>query len=132
MTALIRAVLNLQFVRYILVGGSSASLDMLAFYSLINFVGIYYIFASVLSFFVGLVYGFFLQKNFTFRNKGNNHHIQFSLFAIVSVAGLLLNTFFLYAFVEWSNIYYLTAKVLAVGLTFAWNFSSQKFIVFKS
>lgn len=122
----------LQLMKYVLIGGSSASIDMLAFYGLVEFADIYYIFASIISFFAGLVYGFFLQKHFTFKNKDNNYHVQFSLFAIVSVIGLALNTTFLFVFVEWIGLYYLMAKVLAVGMTFIWNFSSQKFIVFKS
>lgn len=120
-----------QILRYLMVGGSSAVIEVFLFYILTKFAGLFYLYSSITSFLLVLVYGFFMQKHFTFNNKSADFHIQFSLFFITVLIGLGLNTFFVYLFVDKFDIHYVLAKTFAIGIVLIWNFSTQKFIVFK-
>lgn len=120
-----------QLSRYLIVGGSSAIIEVLLLYAMTNFAGLFYLHSSVMSFLLVAVYGFLMQKHFTFNNKNKSIHIQFPVFLIATLIGLVLNTFFVYFFVDKLGIYYVFAKIFAIGIVLIWNFFTQKFIVFK-
>jgi putative flippase GtrA len=57
-----------QVIRYILVGGISASIEFCVFSILVLYLHVFYLVANVFAFFVAFFIGFWLQKYWTFKN----------------------------------------------------------------
>jgi len=121
---------NNQVIRYIIVGSICAIFDLLCFFALVNFLHVWYLYASALSFSLITFFGFFIQKYYTFKNNSNNHSVQLVSFFSIAVLGLLLNLFFMYFFVGILGFWYLIAIFLTKGIVLFWNFFSNKYITF--
>jgi putative flippase GtrA len=55
---------------------------------------------------------------------------EFTLFALLGLAGLVLNEGIIYAGVEWLALGYEPAKLLSAGIVFCFNFGSRKLLLF--
>lgn len=84
---------------------------------------------NILSFSAATVNSYFLNKYWTFKDKGRATFRQYGKFFVVSVIGLLLNEGALAGFV-FLGIYDLISKLLAVAVSLVWNFLANKFLVF--
>lgn len=141
------AKISVQFCKCAIVGASNtlvdlAVLNLLMFFTGIN-TGIYISLFSGISFIAADVNSFLWNKFWTFRDKKKDSRSllrQIIAFLIVSSVGLAINTFAVHIIVNviekpqwaisaslWANI----AKLCAVFLTIAWNFTGYKLIVFK-
>lgn len=119
-----------EILRYLLVGGFCAILDLLLLYVFVSYLHIWYLYAATLSFLTIILLGYFAQKYFTFRNYENNHKKQLAVFFAVAGIGLLLNTFFMFLFVSFFGIWYILSSVITKVVVLAWNFSANKKITF--
>jgi putative flippase GtrA len=90
--------MSAQFVRFGLVGlGSNIILYLV--YLLCTYLGMSYLLAVVISYFVGIVASFFSNKGWTFTYRGNAK-AAFTRYVLVYLIGLALNLFLLYTLVE--------------------------------
>jgi len=126
----------LQFFKYMGVGVLGTLADWATFYILIGFADVYYLYAVALSYAVGTVINFFLNKRFTFKNTYKKIHFQFLSFALVALIGLGLNEVLLYAFVHYvfassSDIALMASRVIVTFIVFVWNFVANKRTTFK-
>ena len=83
--------------------------------------------SSALSF--AVVVNFAAQKKWTFRAEGELTR-QFRLYVLMQAVSALLNNLLIYLMIarwDWSPP---LAKVIQIGLVFAWNFSCCKLVVF--
>ena len=102
-----------QPVKFVISGGSAAVVNLGAAYVLTDWLGFWYLTASVISFILSLVVSFSLQKFWTFRDHVLDHwHKQFLLYLIMAVANLAVNTWLVFIEVEWLNLWYLTAQFI--------------------
>lgn len=119
-------------VRYLIAGGTSASVN-LGLLSLLYYVyGVYYlhaaIIASVVAFFVSLI----LHKYWTFEDYSReNIHIQIGKYMMTSLFGLLLNTVFLYVLVDHLHFFVYLGQVIAGGSVACITFFISRGLVFK-
>ena len=120
-----------RFVKYCIVGLLGAVIDILVLYFLVKYANLNYLLAGSLSFVLAVINNYCLNKFWTFQNKSKKYFKQFSSFLLIALVGLILNIGIMYACVEFLNINYLTAKVLAIIIVTFWNFLMNKFWVFK-
>lgn len=136
-----------QFIKFFAVGVMNTGIDLVVL-NILMFVsgqtqGIHYSFFKALSFFAAVIFSYYINKNWTFRDSStegaNKKFYQFVAISIVGafinvgVASLVVN--FVRPAVElsfltgqlWGNIGALCGT--AIGLF--WNFVGYKFIVFK-
>jgi putative flippase GtrA/glycosyltransferase involved in cell wall biosynthesis len=120
-------------VRYFLCGITSAALNILALYIFTDIVGIWYLYSSVMAFFVSLVVSFTLQKFVVFKDmKTGGMHYQFSKFSIALLLGVTTNTVVMFVCVDVFGIWYILAQVVAGFFVMIQNFTLYKFFIFNN
>ena len=119
-----------QFMRYLVIGGACAILDLLLLYTFVDYLHIWYLYAATVSFTIVIVLGYFGQKYFSFRNYENNHRKQLTTFIIVALTGLALNIAFMFLFVSLMNLWYVLASIMTKFIVLIWNFLANKKITF--
>lgn len=134
-----------EFIRYALVGGLSAVVDMG-----VNYVTLYYIFVSdkndkpavtlsvAAGFMVGLLVNFFLSNIFVFRSAEQKQRGQtvgsFMIYAVVGVVGLILSVLLTLAgtsFIGETGIWYIFLNCAVKGVVLIWNYLGRKIFVYK-
>ena len=74
-------------IRFVLVGISNTVLDFVVLNALL-FCGINILFANTISTGIAMLYSFFMNKKWTFRNAGNNYIREVILFFIFTIIGI--------------------------------------------
>ncbi len=126
-----------QFLSYFAVGGVSALVEWAAFYCFGILLGIAYLPATALAFVISTTVNWLLGRAFTFRgsNLGKKRIKEAAQVFGVSAIGLLANLALMYLFVSvlGMNTAFLktTAKILATGIVFIWNYLSRKLWIYR-
>jgi dolichol-phosphate mannosyltransferase len=127
----ILTVLNREKITgFFLIGCFSTLIDIGLLYVFTQYLGIWYLFSSTLSYTCGMVVNFLLNKYLIFRDTSRNYLHQFFFFALVSMSSLALTLGVLCLAVEICSVNYLIGKILAVVTAFFWNYLGQSRITF--
>jgi putative flippase GtrA len=122
----------LQTIRFLAVGIMVVVFNVVLLYSLTSFLGIWYLVSSVIAYILAVLLNFSLQKWWVFDHgtKGSGKQ-QFSLYAIVSLGYLALNTLSMYVLVDRFHVLYLFAQAGITLVLSVINFWINKTFVFK-
>ena len=122
----------LQAFRYVFVGGVSFVLDWLTLFAL-GRAGLHYLVAAAIAFLAGLTANYFLSKKFVFAQDPDkvNKKVEFIVYGLIGLAGLLLTEGLMYLFTDILSLHYLVSKILAAILVLGWNFIARKVILYK-
>jgi putative flippase GtrA len=119
-------------IGYLFVGGSAAIVDWVLFACLIYIYNISYIVAAIISFGIATLVNYFIGIKTIFTSGAKfNKKSEVSLVLFVSGIGLMFNLLFLKLLSEIFLINIMISKIVATILTFAWNYSSRMFFIFK-
>ncbi len=88
--------------------------------------------SNAAGFSTAVVSNFFLNYIWTFNREAVSVAGAFWLFFLISLAGLLLNSGFIYVLHEKKKVNFYLSKLLAIALVFCWNFSANYFFNFHS
>lgn len=122
---------NRQIIRYIISGGTAALVNLVLLYVLTDVFKIWYLFSSTLAFAVAFFVSFYLQKFWTFRDKGKEKiYQQVGFYFIIAIANLGLNAALMYLSVDILKIWYLLAQILVSGIIAVESFLIYKFLIF--
>ena len=110
--------------------GIATLVDMGLLYFFTEYLDLWYLYSAALSYLVGMIVNFTLNKYLNFRNRSNRVAAQFGIFAGVALVGLVLNQVILYLLVTVAGIWYMTAKVITVCLVLLWSFYGHKRLSF--
>ena len=83
---------------------------------------IYYLYSSAISFTVSVLVNYFLCVVYVFSNSRKQTGKQAILFIGSSIVGLGLNQICMKIFVEYFFIYYMLAKIFSTGIVMIWNY----------
>lgn len=120
-----------QFVRYGFVGASAFVVDFSSLWILTDCFDLYYVYSNMIAFTIGLVYSYILTVLWVFKESTyQNKWVEFVVFAIIGIIGLVLNTKLLYWMTEYLAIYYLVSKIMATIVVLFWNFFARKYLLF--
>lgn len=119
------------FIKYVFFAGIATLVDIGFLYIFVEYFKVWYFYAAIFSYFLGMFTNYLLNKFLNFQNKSSKVIQQFGLFALVALIGLGLNQFILYALVEWFLVSYILAKVIAVFFVMFWSFFGHKKLTFK-
>lgn len=125
-------------VRFAIVGGANTALDFLLLFLFVN-LGINKIGANYLSTGISLVFSFFANKSFAFKNKSANAKKQFGIFLLVTITGLWvlqpiiiwIITSTLESYVSNESYLLFIAKLIATVASLTWNYLLYSRLVFK-
>jgi len=119
-----------KFVRYSIVWGFGAGINVFFLWFFTDITGIYYIISALLAFIISVSIGFFLQKKIAFKNTKKKHTQQLFLFVVFQWIGLLIDIWLLRLLVDKWWFYYLYVSVFNKWVIFIWNFIMNHFFTF--
>ncbi|MCX6744227.1 MAG: GtrA family protein [Candidatus Parcubacteria bacterium] len=120
-----------QFIKFCLVGLINTLIDFLVYLFLSRIIGLPFWGANLISVFIAMSSSFIFNKYWTFKNRDNNHKIQFIKFTLVNIVYFLLNNGIVFGLVHFAHIDDLAAKLVAVAVGMFWNFGANKLWTFR-
>jgi putative flippase GtrA len=122
----------IQLFRYTFVGGFAFIFDFGSLFILTEYFNIYYLVSAAIAFLLGLTINYCLSVTWVFEKRSTkSKQIEFVIFALIGIIGLVLNEFFIWFFTEMVNIHYLFSKLISTALVYLWNFFIRKFTLFR-
>lgn len=120
-----------KLYQYLAVGAVSAIVDLLFFLVLTHYFSYHYLILATASFFVAILFNYVLCQFFVFKHP-SKHRLRTRLLLTYTVSGvgLSIHHFFLFSCFEFFALPLFFSKLFAMGIAFAWNFLSRKYIVF--
>lgn len=119
-------------LRYLIAGGTAASVDIIILVILKSFLHIWYITSAVLAFIVAFGVSFTLQKYWTFKDRRKNQtHRQAALYLAFALINLVVNTVLMFFFVDVVHLWYLSAQILSGLLIAIESFLIYRTFIFK-
>lgn len=121
-----------QFGQYILVGGTAFIVDFSTLYLLTEKLGFHYLVSATLGFLLGLAanYALCIAWVFDVRVLRRNWVQEFTVFGLIGIAGLGLNTLILSFLTEVARVHYLASKLVAAAVILLFNFSLRRWALF--
>ena len=94
-----------QLVRYVVIGGFVTALGAAIYYGCAEFLHIEPLIANLIAFIVGVVIGYFLHSQVSFRGHGARDDLARTggRFIAVNLFGLTLNSFWVWSLVHWAD-----------------------------
>ncbi len=127
----INSMLAKQFIRFILVGGTSAVIEFSLLVLLVEVLKMGYLSGNVMAFSLTNIITYLLSRYFVFSPTDRKKRLEAALFLVFLCGGLAINQSVLWAVVEFVGLDYKISKVVAILVTIVWNFFTRKYIVFK-
>lgn len=120
----------LQGIKYVFVGGTCTVLDFLILFVGAEWLGYPYLPVSIFSFLCGVVLNYFLCTYWIFKvHIVGRATIEFGLYVLISLVGLLINTGVIYVATSLCGLYVMVSKLLSAAITYFWNFFARKFLL---
>ena len=116
----------LQIIKFGIVGVIAAIVDVGVLVILKEFLSLDVLICSAVSFSVSVVINYLLSMAFVFKSKDENKIREFIIFILLSIGGLGLNQLILWIGVNFTTIYYLVIKILAMIIVPIYNFVTRK------
>ncbi len=121
----------IYFIKYCIIGVSGAVIDLTVFYVLVNFAGIYFIIANIISSSLGIINNFLLNTHFNFKVK-DKLKARFTKFTIVALIGIFFNTYMVSFFFVNMKIDLMISKMMALLIIAVIQFVINKRYTFKT
>lgn len=117
--------------RYLTASAVALGMDFGTYVALIRLAGVHYLMAAPLGFALGLATIYALSIRWVFGERRlPDARVEFTIFALVGIAGMALNQLVIYAGVEILSVSYEIAKLLSAAMVFCFNFTSRKLLLF--
>jgi putative flippase GtrA len=124
---------GVQLIRYVFVGGFAFVVDYGLLLVLTELGHFHYLISATISFIAGLIVNYIISTKWIFtKSKISSTTIEFMIYSIIGVIGLLLNDLLMYFFTEWIHIHYLVSKLITAAIVMGWNFIGRRTILFNS
>ena len=121
----------IQFFRYLFVGGFAFIVDYAASIVGVRVFGIYEVYATIISFILGLTANYILSTLWIFRNRRiEKKSYDFIAFAIIGVVGLLLKAGIVWFLTEVPHLIIEFSNPIATIIVFIWNFLARKYLLY--
>jgi putative flippase GtrA len=117
--------------KYFLVSLAALALDYGLLVALTALGHVHYLISAAVGFTAGLALNYALSVAYVFRERRlADRRWEFAGFALVGLAGLLLNEALMKLFVDWAGLGYALAKIPATGVGFVFNFGVRRAALF--
>lgn len=118
-----------KFIKFGLVGVLNTLINWIIF-SLLNFVGVYYIIANIIAYAVATVNSYIWNSKWVFKYNGKDKKETTVRFVILNLLGLALNTAILYFLVDMLLFNKLAGLVITTAIVMVINYLLNKIWVF--
>lgn len=123
--------LLMQILRFGIVGGGAFLIDSALLYILTEYLHVYVLISSVISFIVSLIFNYVLSVFWVFDVTKKQTIKDVLLFAFLSTIGLGINQIVMYLGVEVFHIYYMLCKIISTFIVMVYNFITRKIFIEK-
>jgi dolichol-phosphate mannosyltransferase len=118
-----------RFWKFVAVGAVGAILNLAVLYALTQ-LGVYYLLAGLIGIEAGLLSNFFLNRSWTFRDRGESG-LRYTLTALyrdhaVRFVGIVLNLVILWLFTSVFGIFYLISQLIGIAVAMLWNYGGNQ------
>ena len=121
-----------EFTRYLLAGSLTFLMDLMTLVLLTEFAGLNYLWSNLVGVFVGIVVSYILCVKWVFLDRRYNRVVlEFPIFLMTCLVGVLLNELMLWGLVEFGGVYYITSKIVVTAVVFVVNFLLKKTLLFR-
>ncbi len=120
-----------QILLYFFIGGLIAFIELIGFYILYKFCGVYYIFASLIVFVCASAVGIVLYRRFIFGASHLRSSFEIGLTYLINTIGIGLNTLILWFCVEFLGFEAIIAKILASFIVAFYGFYARKIFIYR-
>jgi len=120
-----------QLIKFGIIGGFAFLIDYSLLYTLTEFLGIYYLYSSIISFTISLIFNYIASIKWVFDVSKKQTLKDFSIFVLLSLIGLGINQLIMYIMVEKARIWYMFSKIVATIIVMVWNFITRKIFIEK-
>lgn len=125
-------ILIYQMFRYILSGGVAFIIDFSVLWFFTEIVNFHYLLSSIIANTVGLIVTYIFSIFWIFDSRSvKNKTVEFIIFALIGVVGILLTLFFMWIITDVVGISYLISKIITVGFVAVIGFILKKYILFR-
>lgn len=128
------------FLKFCIVGLSGLFVDFGITWFLKDKHNVNRFIANALGFIFAASTNYVLNRLWTFGSQNSKILSEYSLFILISLAGLIINTFILWILLtkinvafsskKGENLYFYFSKLIAIGVVTIWNFLMNFFITF--
>lgn len=121
-----------QILKFGVVGGVAFLIDYLLLFVCTEFLHIYYLYSSIISFTVSVIFNYIASVKWVFEvDENRNRKKEFILFIVFSVIGLGINQVIMWGMSDKLHIYYMFSKIVATAVVMCWNFITRKLFLEK-
>jgi putative flippase GtrA len=125
-----------KLLKYLGVGIVGTIADWAAFAILIGYTSLVYAMAMAVSYFIGMIINYALNRRFTFNSTYRKVHYQFAAFAVIALVGFGIQEALMFGVIHFlladtsADSLLMAARVAATFAGFAWSFVANKKITF--
>jgi putative flippase GtrA len=120
-----------KLVRYVISGGTAATVTIASIFIFTHYFQIWYLASSVISYSLGFIVSFSLQKFWTFKSHSLiRWRDELAIYSFIFVINILVNSTIIYGLVEFLSIHYLIAQIISGAILALVNFFLYKHYVF--
>jgi putative flippase GtrA len=121
-----------QAARFLSVGVLNTALDASLYFVLTRWLGLATLQtpAKGISYGAGILNSFYWNKSWTFKSEAGTVAV-FVPFALANLAALIINAGIMHLCLNALGLHEVLSLALATGITFLWNFTVSKFLIFK-
>lgn len=92
-----------------------------------NIVGIYYLISGVLAFLIAVIANYVMSTKWVFNQYNiENRVLEFNIFLLISIVGLIINEIVLYIITDLMGINHLISLIVAAAVAWFWNFIARR------
>jgi putative flippase GtrA len=106
-------------------------LDFFLLVVLVEAAGCHPLLAAVATYFAGCVLQYVLCAVWIFPSAPQSATFGFAAFTVLALGGLVITWVTIAVLYDWAHLNYGLAKIFSLGPSFAWNFLSRKYWLFK-
>jgi len=119
----------LQFIKFGIVGVSNTLISLGIYYALL-FLGVHYILANMIAFFISVLNAYYWNRKYVFKPDESSKYTVIKIYGAYGVT-FLLSTGLLFVMVDIIGVSEFIAPIINLCITVPLNFALNKFWVFK-
>ncbi len=121
----------IRFLKYSSVGVSTFLFDLFLLYFFIDFLKIYYVYATATAFGIAVSINYVLSRRFVFHGTLRSAHAGYGIFILIALVGLGAVTGLMVFFVEVLHMNYFPSRIIIAGMVGMWNYVMNVYVNFK-
>lgn len=121
----------IRIIKFCIVGGINTTITLSAFYLLNKILGINYAASTIISYSLGIINSYILNKHWTFQDSGKKILSQLLRFITINIISMGINLLIMYILVDKLYLDSMLSQVIATGFSTISNFLGSRILVFR-